>query len=275
MLAEIGRNQRVTQDFATAVHIQRGARILGKVGCDGLKPVHVGIELGVITRTRTLDNRRCVNIRTGTLLLGIKFVQEIHVVGRSSELGKLRRRLDRLLDTEVYTRLPDLTALGREDDNTVGTAHTVHGARRCILQHRERLDLLNIKVIQRTLDTIDQHKRRRGTLIRRNTANPEARSIISGLARRTISYDTGDLTGKGVTDVSSSTHIEVLWLHSLNGTYDRGSLLGTVSSNHNVVQTLRALFHLDIDHGLRSDLDRLRLISEALEYNLGRGGNLN
>ena len=119
--------QRVAEYLGAARDGHVGARRVGIVLGDGVDPVHVRIEVTVVAR-----------IGLQHLVLGeharIELVEEVHVFGGAHKLRQFGRRLDRLLHTEVDRRLGHLAALGVDDDDTIGAAHTVHGAGRGILQ---------------------------------------------------------------------------------------------------------------------------------------------
>ena len=98
--------------------------------------------------------------------------------------------------------------------------------------------------------------------------------VVTRLARRLVGDHTGDLTREVVTQARAGTHFQVTRLHGLDRTYDRRFLLRTVSGHDHIVQTLVVLFEFDVDRGFRSYFDCLRFVTDTLENEFGRGGNV-
>ena len=162
--------QRVAQTLATTRHIQVHTRAVRHISRDGIYPVHIGVQVRVVA----VVGLHYLVFREGTTVgVGAEVVQQVHVLCRTDELRQLRRRRERLLHTDIYTRRSHRTTLRVNQYHAVCTAHTVHCGSRRVFQHGECLYLGRVNVVERTLHTIHQHQRRSVSRERRYTTNPE------------------------------------------------------------------------------------------------------
>ena len=195
-LLEVRGHNRVAQEVATTAHVEVATGGVGIVLGDFVHPVHVRIEVGVVARTGAvyllLGEGQC------RAVLGSQLVEQRHIVGRIQKLGQLCGLVDGVLHMEAYLRCAYLTALGGDDNHTVGTAHTIHGRGGSVFQHRERLNLSHVDVIEVALHTVNQNQRLVASREGRDTTNPEVRVVVSGLSRALNANHTAQLTSQVV-----------------------------------------------------------------------------
>ena len=194
-LTVVRTRQRVAQTLATTRHIQVHTRAVRHIVGDGIYPIYIGVQVRVVAAICLED----LVFREGTTIgVGAEVVEQVHVLCRTDKLRQLRRRRERLLHTDIYTRRSHRTTLRVNQYHAVGTAHTVHSRSRRVFQHRERLYLCGVNVVERTLHTIHQHQRRSVARERRYTTNPEVRVVVARLTRGLHGNHTRQLTRKVV-----------------------------------------------------------------------------
>ena len=148
-----------------------------------------------------------------------------------------------------------LTTLGGNQDDTVGTAGSVEGCGRRILEDRETLDVIGaqtVKVCCGQLDVVDQDKRVGATLAERGDAtNEEVGVVLARLTRAGVGYHTSDVTGKRL-GKAARWYAQVLGVDRGNRRGDTLLLLLTVGYDRYLVKLVALGGKLYIDNCLVS-----------------------
>ena len=87
----------------------------------------------------------------------------------------------REVDTSGNLEFVGRSAFGSHEHDAVGTAHTVDRCGRCILEHREALDIGGVKLTQISFKTVDEHQCAGVGAESADTADPEVGDILAGL----------------------------------------------------------------------------------------------
>ena len=195
VVAQVACRHVVAGALATAAYVDRNLRVGGEFREELVEPVDIGIEVGIGMGFGHADLLGRIEFAA------VGLVVEAHVVGAVEQFGHVHQVRYTALDLHVDGRLlGDTLARGHEHD-AVGGTYAVNGRRRCVLEHRDGLDLLDRQVGHRTLHTVHQYQR--GARIeRRDTADPEFGVVQTRLARTLHDHRTGDLTGQGVREVA-------------------------------------------------------------------------
>ena len=193
-LLEIAGHDTVSQEVAAAADVQIAAGGMGIVLRDGVNPVHVGIEVGVIARGGTVDG--LLSEGQGLAVAGGQLVEQAHILRSIQELGEHRGFADGVLHMETHLRRTNLATLRGDDDDAVGTTYTIHSLGRGILQHGERLHLGYIDIVQVAGHTVDKHQRGIAAVEGRHTANPEVGVVVARLTRALDADDATELTSQ-------------------------------------------------------------------------------
>ena len=168
---------------------------------------------------------------------------------------QLRRRLQCSIETYVNLCLAFLTTLGGNQDDTIGTLHTIDCCSGSILQYGDTLHRRDIHTAHRTLDTIDEDERV-AVVPRARTTNDNLWLLLT---RHTITLhgsNTREVTRQGCTNVADTgSTLQDLTCGLGDGTHDRSFLLlaitndyhlskGVVISKRNLELSLLSHFHL-------------------------------
>ena len=251
------------EEVATAADVYVAARGVGVILRNFVHPVHVRIEVGVVARARAVY--LLLRERQRRAVLSGQLVEQRHVVGSIQELRQLRGLVDAVLHVEAHLRGTNLTALRRDDDHAVGTAYTIHGRGRSILQHRERLNLGNVDVVEVALHAVNQDERLVTAREGRDTANPEVRIVVARLTRTLDADDARELTGEVVRQRARRTERQLRGLDGLDGADDGGLLLAAVARHHHFFHLARILVEHDVQQLRTAHLHHLLLEADVVE----------
>ena len=243
----------VTDVLRTAADAEVGAARGGALLEDGVDPVHGGVEVRVgAAEVEALlvvgDGRHAAEV-------GVEAVVVVHPLLRAGELRQAGRPDETGLGLEGDLRLGLGTALGGDEDDTIGTTHTVEGRRGCILEDGEGGDVLGVDKVHVAFHAVDEHQRLAVGAEGVHTADPEvgACARLTGLLH---DDDTGQFTGQGGGELADG-HLELFHVDRGDGTDDGGFALGTVGDHDDLLQHVGLGHELDADVGLVAYLDFL------------------
>ena len=123
-------------------------------------PVEVGIENGVAVRPELLQYRvveggcKLLSGRRGGEIVEVAAVAEGGILVGVGQFQCLRGLHHTPVGGERDLGLALLSALGGDEYHAVGTAHTIDGRGRSILEHGDALYLVGIKVVERAFHTV-------------------------------------------------------------------------------------------------------------------------
>ena len=163
-------------------------------------------------------------------------VAHVHILNRvGHHVGHVGRRLNAEVGAQLHHRCALLGLLRGDEDDAVGGLGTVDRGR-SVLQHRDRLDVAGIQLVERILHAVDQHHGA-GTAHRADAAYADRRAVAAGLRRSLVDVD----AGHRIERLRGVRHGLVLDLrHLAHG--DRAGqvdlLLHAVSDHHHVVEEL-------------------------------------
>ena len=239
-----------------------------------VNPVHIRIEVAVVQLrivvrdeavglSGSLDILR--RIKDGAAAVHVSLVGGIHIgigVGQLRDLGEPGHAF---VVVEREFRLTHLTGLGRDDNNTVSTTHTVDGGGRCILEDRETFDILGVDVVEAALYTVDQHQRT-GMLVResRDTANPDVGLVVAGFAG-TLHRDNASETSRDDGGQTGRRHLDLIRLDGSLRTDDRNLSLGTITHDDDFIQFVNDRYKRHVNKGALAHQNLLLLVTEGRE----------
>ena len=221
--------------------------------------------------------------RTGNHLSGIffvhtvvpvRFVTQSHKFPRINPFRLARERLETLVERDIQLSLSYFATLGRDQDHTVRTTHTVYGGSRGVLQHRNRSDLVCIQrtdIVTRHTVNQDQRSRtvRSGSPTQIQVGIVETRLRTAGLQRG----QTGQTSGQRVGQVRRRTLTKFLAVNRRYGGNHGNFLLSPVTDHDLLFELLRIAFHLHVDRGTSANFHFHCLIAQIAECQLGSRGN--
>ena len=134
-------------------------------------------------------------------------------------------------------RLTNLSVLGIDEQYTVGTARTIDGRSRGILQHGEALNVLRSDIIEVTLETVHQHECTGTGTKGGHTTNPEFRHVLARLTGDLTGEHTRDHTGERVGETSGRS-TQILGVHRGHGSGEGNLFLHTGTGDDHFVDNI-------------------------------------
>ena len=236
---------------------------------------------------------RARNDRLGVLEIGGNGHARI-LVGLLAQLGKLLavEQIIGLLgglerERGAETHLPRLlaAALRRDEDHTVGTACTVDGRCRGILQHLDRLDIVRAEARERVDDqtlalghrladqghTVDDVQRLVRTVDRARTADAD-RGAAARLTVVLTHLHTGNLAAQRIVERGNGLVVEQFRLDRSHGSGQVRLLHRTVTNRHDLFERNGILLQDDVDLRAVGHGDLLGLAAEegVDQHGIGR-----
>ena len=188
-------------------------------------------------------------------------------------LGGVDRNGETRREREVHLRLALLTALGRHDDDAVGTLGSEHGRRRSVLQDRDVGHLVGVDGREVALHAVHQHQRV-GVAEARDAADQDLGVVLTRLSRGLERRDARELTREGVGDVRHARVHEGIALDLRNGAHDALLALHAVAHDHDVGDGRGVLLQRHHILRLRRQRHQLGLIAQIGDLQTTFGGNL-
>ena len=146
--AEIRCHDGVAKEVRASADVEIATRSVSIVFGNGINPINVGIEVGVIVAACAID-----------LSLGERLHLTVLIGQLIEQLWEHRWLVYRLLKMEFHRRRTYFAMLGGYDNYTICSTNSIHGTGRSIFQDRERLNLRGGNVVQISFDTIYEHER--------------------------------------------------------------------------------------------------------------------
>ena len=143
---------------------------------------------------------------------------------------------------EVHLHTSYLSALGGDDDHAVGTCRTVDSRGRGILQHIDALDVVRTQALVASGQTVDDEQRLVVAIDGARTTQQKVHARTY-LTRLFGDVEAGNLTLQGFHHIARRRDGDVFVLHADHRTSQVAFLHGSVTDDHNVVETYGIGFH--------------------------------
>ena len=162
---EVG-SRKILHHLRTARHVDTRVVRHGVTLEEVVLPVDVGVTVPLfgICRIAVLvdDGSRRVVRPAGRIDGSLTLNGVVHQVERVIGiilLGQLRHHLGGHVRLDLHVCLSFFTTLGRDEDDTVGTLHTIDGCCRCVLEDGDAFHRRDVDRAHLTLDSVDEHQR--------------------------------------------------------------------------------------------------------------------
>ena len=202
-------------------------------------------------------------------------VADVQCISTAQRARELRYRLEGHVDTSLNLSLAFSTTLGGNQDNTIGTLHTINGCSGSILQYRDALHRADINAAHWALHTIYEYERV-ARVPRADTTNHDLRVFITWHTCRRHGDDTRQITSQGCTDARYTTRTLQLLTSGLgNRSHDRSLLLLTVTYDYDFADGV-VIRKSNLKFSFLSHLDFLGIhthVGNNQGRTLGRNGN--
>ena len=152
--------------------------------------------------------------------------------------GQLADELQCSVHAYLYLGLPLLTTLGSDQDDAVGTTHTIDSCCRGILQHGDALYRGDVDAVHRALDTVDEDERV-AVVPRAHATDDDLRVFLTRHTRGAHRHHARQITGQSGTDAAHTTGaLKHLTCGLGDGADHRGFLLLTVADDDDLTEIL-------------------------------------
>ena len=226
-----------------------------RAGEDGILPVGIGIEVGILAHVLAVKRHRLVVVGRGVAVLQVHGVGQLAVFECVDRFGQVGRRLpaDGSLvgDGEAFGR----AAFGRHQNDAVGRARTVDRRRRCVFEDGDGFDEYGIDAVQTALDPVDEHQRGgRAAAERIDTADADGTTVGTRGARRRGDGHARSHTLQGDRCRNDRTLFEGRGIDRRYRTRDVDFFLGAVTDDDDIVDLFAVALKSDLVKGFRGDL---------------------
>ena len=258
----VGAGNIIAGCRASAADIERSFERRGALFQQGVVPVHIGVEVGIEI---VFDDFQIAGVVNGVLIpRRAGFVGQRSIGFRIDEFTFDGGRGDAVFGFEIDVHLSCLSAFGRDQYDTVGAALTVD--RRCggVFQNGKRFDILDVDFVEIAFDAVYQHQCRCVGAERRDTADPEFRSVLARFARTLYGDDTRNVSRQRVGDVGGRD-FQILHFDRCDRSDHRCFLLEAGADDHDFLHCVGIFYQFDVDTGLACDWNILRRISQVAE----------
>ena len=238
--------RHVVADFrATTANVNVGALAHCHVAEQEALPVNVGVEIGVQAFFGALDSD--VAIVRGVAAGNASLIIKAHEVGAIEEVREVTLEVKRVFEADAYAGLRVIvTAFGFNDHNAVSTAGTIDCSCGCVLQDRERFDVLGgdvVEVRSRDFNVVEKNQRGLTATESADTADEELGGA-TGLTATGRRNDTCDFTGEGGSQVAGG-EAEVVALNRGDSTGHGHALLSTRANDYDFVESVAGTFQFN------------------------------
>ena len=175
----------------------------------------------------------------------------------------------------VDRRMAGLTLLGGHEDDTVGTAATVDGGCRGVLQNVDRLDVAGVQRLnagsRHEGHTVDHVERLVALVERTLTADADRTELTRALVGGDV--DTCCLALQGLEGVVHRTVVQLLFANVDHRACDVALLLRTITDDDHLVEQLTVFLQRDVDSRLAGHGHGLRRIADIRNDQTSIAGN--
>lgn len=241
----------------------------------GIDRSHTGVGLkvdGMFVREIALVEHRVVPVEVRAVVDGSLLGTQLQILGAGQHVGTLHHLLVgnfARVGEPHGALLQPAGALRRDEDHTARGAGSVDGARRSVLQHVDRLDVLG----QNRADiaaghAVDHHQRTLTRIDRRDAAQLES---VAGVGRIGAGdHQAADLAAQGVGHArTADAGHQIIARNGRNGAGHHLFVQRTVADHDDLIHHRLGLRHLDVD--LRPGTHRFTLGLVAYERKKQRG----
>ena len=189
-------------------------------------------------------------------------------------LPTLDRRIEHLgiLHAHHRRKLHDrslvlLALLGRDEQYAVGGARSVDGGRTGILQHRNRLDIRGVELVEAGVvgnQSVDDDQRF-VVVHRTDTADVDVELVVGGVIAALLDHKARGGTLQGLREVGHRAFGDRLRLDLIHGAHGPAAGRRTVTDHDHLVDQLRILLERDVDHRTVGHRQFLRGVTDERE----------
>ena len=167
------------------------------------------------------------------------------------------------LAVERNACVADLGAFGRNHDDAVGTARTIEGVRCGILQHRHRLDVRSVEVIDIAFVRRAVHhiQRARSGIHRTESADME-RLTATRTSRFSRELHTGDFADKSIGNIRRLGLYQIIRIDYFCRTGKSLAFCFAEGNDNDIVDTGGRFFHFDVENRLSADGDMFVIVAD-------------
>ena len=238
--------EEVVDLLGSARHVEVEVLVEGAVLEQHVVPVDVGVDVGVESQFGSHD--LLVAVIGLFAARGAGLVEGLHVGDAVGDLRNAGRGRGAELGAQVDGHFLRVAAVFRGDDHhAVGSARTVEGRGRGVLEHRERLDGLGRDVVEHLVGdfhAVEDQQRRLSRSEGRDSADPEIGAVGARLARFLHGDHAGDLAAERGREVARRG-LQVARLDRLHGAHERLFLLHAEADHHHVFEFVRSVGQRD------------------------------
>jgi len=130
-------------------------------------------------------------------VVGTRLIVQHGILVRIQHIGLVGEFLPSDVDVHIDRRLSDKTALGRYQQDSVGSLLSVQSDRSRVLQNRDAFDFIQGKLVVVRSETIDDHQRRIRASVGIETPDVDA-GLVSRLVRAFFNDQTGQTADQGL-----------------------------------------------------------------------------
>ena len=230
--------------------------------------VRLAVEAAVF---EALDALGCPEWSLAVHLTG--FVVPVDILVGCQQLGGDGVGVERSRTVIDYLRFATVAALGRDEDDAVGAAHTVDCGGGRVFEDGNRLDVVGIDVGHRTLHTVHQYQRRR-IVEGAGSTDEQGRRVSTGYTRRLHCCDTGKAAGKHSAYVSVRGFQQVFAADLRNRAHYEFLFLSSITDYEDFLKDIGVFFKDHVDLCAIPYSDFLVFVAhKAVDKNLVRAGN--
>ena len=197
-VVHVAGRHHVPHGFRTAADIDADVRDQSRLLEYLVEVVVVGMRVLVhsaLAVVREIGDRVVQDRQT---VVGTRLIVQHGVLVRIQHIGLVGEFLPPDVDVHVDRRLSDKTALGRYQQDSVGSLLSVQSDRSRVLQNRDAFDLIQGKLVVLRPETIDDHQRRIRATVGIESPDVDARFVSSRLVRAFFNDQTGQTADQGL-----------------------------------------------------------------------------
>ena len=268
VMVQVAHGHHVLHLLASAADAQLVLGLQGMAAQQFVQVHLVGIVVGVGTVAVLLDHLRRVGLGAHGHVVVFGIFIGVCQVGQFRGLAHAYR-------TVVGDAcLAFLTLLGGDQDDAVGSARTVDGSGRGVLQHGDVVNVCRGQVAQRAGHTVHQHQGAGRSAERAHTADADGAGFLSGITAALCDGDAGHQTGEHVGHIGHGARLHGLAVDGGDGADDVHLLLDAVAHYDYFVQHFGVFLQRNVVLG-SAGFHRQGLggVAHIADLQLASGGN--
>ena len=172
-----------------------------------INPVDIGIIEWIASVLVRLNDGIAIDCLA--TLIAIRLVDSVGVSGSINKLRLVSHQLELVIIGEADVALVEVTMLGGDEDDTIGTLVSIDGGSGCILENGYRFNVIGYHIVDAAFDTIDEDER--GTATEALESTHIERGICGIVEARSLKGDeTIALANQVIADIAGTATIDIL-----------------------------------------------------------------